>query len=213
VATQQDLQDELKQRDRRIAELKEEIDELRETNQKLRVNSQEWQEQFERWKEAFEMQLNDNGMWTWRSDTVNGHQWLDKYNDLVRDWNKLVREYNALVSDKLEDGTLRDAGRPIAATAEQRHMVYESHAEGCSLREIADDAGVGLQTVRTLLGKIDGTDRTSRRLSKYRKAEIDRKQVAAWKSRKRMRDALPKLLHEQSKRTDELIKEAKGLGR
>ena len=37
-------------------------------------------------------------------------------------------------------------------------------------------------TVRTLLGKIDGTDRTSRRLSKYRKAEMDRNKLAAWKA-------------------------------
>jgi hypothetical protein len=38
-----------------------------------------------------------------------------------------------------------------------------------------------------LLGKIDGTDRTSRRQSKYRKAEIDRNKLAAWKARKRTR--------------------------
>jgi hypothetical protein len=38
------------------------------------------------------------------------------------------------------------------------------HEEGVSLREIAADVGLGMQTVRTLVGKIDGTDRTSRYL-------------------------------------------------
>ncbi len=213
MATKQELEDELKQRDRRIAELRNELDELRERNQTLRTNAQEWREQFESWKEAFGMVLTDDGMWSWEPLVDEHDKAIDNYNALLRDYNKLVRDYNGLVREKLEDGTLRDRGRPIAADEEQRRIVYESYEEGRSLRECADDAGVGLQTVRTLLGKIDGTDRTSRRTSKYRKIDIDRHRLAGQKARKRTRDALPKRLHEQDKKTVELLKEAKGLGR
>jgi transposase len=100
-----------------------------------------------------------------------------------------------------------DHGRPIAAKSSAASSL--PRYEGRSLRECAEDAGVGLQTVRTLLGKIDGTDRTSVRLSKIRKVEIDRKRITAQKSRKRTRDALPKRLHEHDKKTAELLKEAK----
>jgi hypothetical protein len=210
VATKQDLEDQLKQRDHRIAELKDEIDELRYLNEKLRTNQQVWREQFESWKEAFRMVMGDDGVWTWNSDDSGGQEWLDKYLIVARDYNSLIRDYENVVSDRFGNGTLRDPGRPIAATPEQREIIYQSHEEGRSLREIAEDADVGLQTVRTLLGKIDGTDRVSRRLFKYFEAHIDRKEVTAWKAHKRVRDALPKRLHEHSKQTEKLIKEVKG---
>jgi hypothetical protein len=44
-----------------------------------------------------------------------------KYNALVDEY---MREWNALERDKLEDGTLRDRGRPIGATEEQRAIVF-----------------------------------------------------------------------------------------
>lgn len=127
--------------------------------------------------------------------------------DLVKAYSKLARDYHTLVFDKLEDGTLRDRGREIAATKEQRSIVFAAHDEGRSQREIAEEAGVGRQTVRTLLGKIDGSDRTSKRLSKYPKIEIDRKRMNAWKARQRTRDALPKRLHQKAKKTAELLKD------
>jgi hypothetical protein len=205
--------DELKQRDRRITELKNEIEELRERNQTLRQNAREWQEQFEWWKEAFSMVLDDDGKWSWAPFVDEHDKAIDDDVGLLREWNKMVGEYNSLARVMFEEGTLRDRGRPLAATEEQRRIVFESHEEGRSLRECADDAGVGLQTVRTLLGKVDGTDRTSRRLTKYRKKEMDRLRLASWKGRKRTRDALPKRLHEQSKKTGELLKQVESRGR
>jgi hypothetical protein len=94
---------------------------------------------------------------------------LDDYAELQRNWNRLVAEHNALadlVDERRLNGTLtkRERGRQIAATPEQRADVFRLHEEGVSLREIAADVGIGFQTVRTLIGKIDGTDRTSRKL-------------------------------------------------
>jgi FtsZ-binding cell division protein ZapB len=206
--TKEQLEDELKQRDRRIAELREEIDELRERNQTLREDAEEWQEQFEQWQEAFEMVPNDDGVMVWNADVAGGAEWQEKYVELLRDYNKLVSDYNLVVRICFDDGRLRDRGRSIAATEEQRRIVYESHDEGRSLRECAEDADVGLQTVRTLIGKIDGSDRTSRRLSKYPKLKVDRFRLAASKARQRTRDALPKALHEHNKKTTALLKEA-----
>ena len=110
-----------------------------------------------------------------------------KYIDLLREWNRFVPEYNAmvaLVDERRQAGTLvkRERGRPLAATAEQRQAVFTLREQGVSLRGIADEVGLNLQTVRTLIGKIDGTDRTSKRLQRI---ASDRATAARWRARKR----------------------------
>ncbi len=86
-----------------------------------------------------------------------------------------------------------------------------ANAEALALPLAFETSGcrVGLQTVRTLLGKIDGTDRTSQRLSKYRKIDIDRQWLNRHKARKRTRDALPKRMHEKVEKATALLKESK----
>ncbi|MCZ6770783.1 MAG: hypothetical protein O7G83_02195 [Proteobacteria bacterium] len=82
---------------------------------------------------------------------------------------------------------------------------------GNSLRAIAAQTGLGLRTVRTIAEKDAGTGRIGKRTNLLRKREIDRLRAAEHRSRKRIRDGLPKRITETRKRGEELIKAAKGL--
>jgi hypothetical protein len=66
---------------------------------------------------------------------------------------------------------------------------------GASLREIVCETSLGLQTVRTIIGKADGSDRTNRQRNELRKLELNRARINAWRARKRTRDALAQADH------------------
>jgi hypothetical protein len=67
-----------------------------------------------------------------------------------------------------------------------------------------------LQTVRTIVGKDNGNDRTSKR----EQQRIDtRREQLRWKSQKRAGDALPRQAQRVVEEGKALLKEAKGLGK
>jgi hypothetical protein len=74
------------------------------------------------------------------------------------------------------------------------------------LRAIVADTGLGLSTVRTVVGKAEGTDRTTKRTNELRKLELNRANMAAYRARKRTRDALPKQITELVNRGRDLVK-------
>ncbi len=196
--------EELEQRDRRIAELKAEIDEARAVISDLKDHLSDVGAMMEQWKEGFGMVLRDDGVWTWGQDffTDEVMHWYEKHTALLREWNKFVGLYNASV------GAGRNVGRPLAASEAQCEQVRMLHSAGMSLREIVEETSLGLATVRTIVGKGVGTDRTTRKhLEKIGMAE-DRARMRSWTTRKRTRDALPKRLHEIEKRGEALRKEA-----
>ncbi len=84
--------------------------------------------------------------------------------------------------------------------------------DGLSLRLIAAETNLGLRTVRTIVGKDAGTDRTSRREAEKRKRMLDRMRTADWRERKRSLDQLPRRIAATQRDGEELIKAAKGLG-
>ena len=85
---------------------------------------------------------------------------------------------------------------------------------GRSLRGIADDTSLGLDTVRTIVSKMDGNDRTTQKhRDRLERIEIDRQQIAQWKRQRRTGDALPKRVQTALERGRALAKEARGLGK
>jgi hypothetical protein len=84
--------------------------------------------------------------------------------------------------------------------------------KGMSIRAIMDETGLGMQTVRTIMGREERTDRTSRK----RLERIDGREAKAMAVRtnamKRSRDTLPKRIEEAQAKAAELLKEAKGFG-
>jgi hypothetical protein len=110
----------------------------------------------ERWIEAFEMELGDDGVWRWKAEFAEGDVWFRKYQELLRKWNKLVPEYNATINPQ-------PVGRPLAASEAQEVQVRRLRKSGASLRAIVDETGLGLQTVRTIVGRDALSDRTTMR--------------------------------------------------
>jgi hypothetical protein len=90
-------------------------------------------------------------------------------------------------------------------------QVLKLRKRGMSLRDIADETSLGLNTVRTIVGRTNGTDRTS--IKHLRRIDPDRAHMRAWTAKRQARDALPRRIHQLRENGDELLKEAKGLGR
>ena len=149
--TLDELQDELKRRDERIEELRQEIDEQRDLIQRMEESVADAENVIERWKEAFGMTQAESGGWTWEPFWNEYKALIDKFNDLVRQWNKYLPVINART---------QPVGRPLAASEAQQATVCKLHKAGKSLRWIADETSLGFNTVRTIVGKAEGTDRT-----------------------------------------------------
>ena len=195
-----ELEDELKRRDERIEELRQEIDEQRDLIQLMEENVDDAANVIDLWKEAFDMVESESG-WTWEPFWDEHKQLIDDYNDLVRQWNKYLPVIN---------GRTQPVGRPLAASAAQQATVRKLHKAGKSLRWIAEETSLGFNTVRTIVGKAEGTDRTSKR---HQERIDNRQQAIRWKRQQRTGDALPKQAQRVVEEGRALLKEAKGLGR
>jgi hypothetical protein len=88
-------------------------------------------------------------------------------------------------------------------------QVRKLRKSGMSLRGIADETSLPLHTIRTIVGKVNGTDRTT--IKHLERIDPDRARQVSWKARKRTRDALPRQINEALKTSAELLKAAKGL--
>lgn len=184
---------------RRIADLKRELDAAHDLIQRLTENIEDFSAMNEQWKEAFEMVMGDNGKWTWSKDFAMGSQWYDKYAALLKEWNQFVGIFNATVEH-------RNAGRPLEASEAQILEVRRLRKAGMSLRKIAEETSLALSTVRTIVGRDAGTDRTTKR---HLERIDDRAAMASWRSRQRTRKALPARITAFEDDAAALLKEVK----
>jgi DNA repair exonuclease SbcCD ATPase subunit len=120
-ATVGELQDELKRRNERIEELRQEIDEQRELIQRLSEHAEDYSQIIESWCEAFDMEMSDDGKWTWQPWVESYNKLVDNYSGLARNWNK----YLPLINREP-----RNVGRPIAASEAQIREVLARHRAG-----------------------------------------------------------------------------------
>jgi Helix-turn-helix domain of resolvase len=147
-----ELEDSVKQKDKRIAELRDELDEERERCQRMREHIEDRGAIIEGWAEAFELELQDDGNYSMGPFWDRYNKYIDEYNDLLRTWNRFA------VST-----WRRNVGRPLAASDAQCAQVLKLHKAGHSLRAIVDETSLGFQTVRTIVAKQIGADRTTKR--------------------------------------------------
>jgi hypothetical protein len=73
-----------------------------------------------------------------------------------------------------------------------------------------DETRLGLRTAPTIVDGKAGRDRTT--MKHLERITPDRREVLEWRSRKRVRDGLPKRINETLKAGKALVKAAKGLG-
>jgi hypothetical protein len=148
------------------------------------------------------MEQNDKGEWVFKASFVEGDEWFSKYRAMVQDWNRFVPEYNAVVRP-------RNVGRPLAASEAQCDQVRRLRKVGTSLRDIADETSLSLQTVRTIVDQAAGVDRTT--LKHLARINPDRARERQWRAKSQSRKALPKQIAAWEKTVAELRKEVKGL--
>jgi DNA repair exonuclease SbcCD ATPase subunit len=196
-----ELQDEIKRRDERIEELRQEIDELRDLVRRMEEHVEDADAVIERWKESFDMEQTASGNWTWKPFWEEHDKTIDAHNDLVRKWNKYLPVIN---------GRTQPVGRPLGASEAQVRAVLKLHKAGRSLRWIAEELTLSFNTVRTIVAKKNGIDRTSR---KHLERIDNRREVLRWMRQKRTGDALPRQAQRVVEEGRELLKEAKGPGK
>jgi hypothetical protein len=195
------LKDEIKHRDRRIEELRREIDEDRDLIKRMREHAEHYVNCLESWKEAYGLGQTENGGWS-------NAPFLKEHDDLVAKYNELVREWNKYLP--LINGRRQNVGRPLAASETQQATVLKLRKAGRSLRGIVEDTSLGFNTVRTIISKKNGTDRTT---EKHR-GRIDASgYLIDFKRRKRAGEHLPKRAQTVVEEGRALITEAKGLGK
>ena len=156
------------------------------------------------------MVLNDKGQWDWsqtsKDERAEHITHLDQLFALRLRWNKVVAEYNAIVTPKR-----RNLGRLLNASRTQQADVLAKRKAGQSLRDIAEDTSLTLQTVRTIIDKADGIDRaTLARLERIAPDKLAKLKEARIRRLLRARDALPDKINESVERTGELLQRAKG---
>ena len=198
-----ELEDALKDKERRIEELKAERDKQATLITELREQLEECSDQIDRWIEAFDMVPDDDGTWRWQEGMIQDREkWFNKFQELRSKWNKFVGEYNATVAP-------RNMGRPLQASKAQSQQVLKRRHAGDSIRSIAENMQLSVRTVRTILDKKDGVDRAT--LARLQRVAPDR--LAEARTRRSIKEiaALPKRVNENLKRNAELIKAAKGL--
>jgi hypothetical protein len=149
----------------------------------------------ESWKETFGMVMTDDGKCTWEP-------FWDEHNKLIDDYNKMVRDWNRHVVPP------RNVGRPLAASDAQVVQVRKLRKAGKSLRWIMEETSLGFQTVRTIVGQVDGTDRTRQR--HMGRVDPDRLRQARWKRQRRTGDALPRRVQRVIEVGRALAKESRG---
>jgi hypothetical protein len=98
-------------------------------------------------------------------------------------------------------------GRPLDASDAQVAHVLKLRKAKTSLRAIAEETNLSLQTVRTIVGRDQRTDRTS--LRRLVRVDPDRAAETTARARKRTRAALPRRINELLKQGDGLRKEAR----
>jgi Helix-turn-helix domain of resolvase len=130
-------------------------------------------------------------------------------------FNKLLDENQRLASENYKlwfQIIPGDIGRPLAASEAQCKQVLKLRKEGTPLRLIVDETGLGLQTVRTIIGRETRSDRTSvKRKRKHMPEPPDKSAMASHKANKRTFEALPRQVAKHPEAGAELIKAAKGL--
>ncbi len=169
-------EDELKERDRRIANLKDELDEARDLVQRQDEQIQQIEALLENWREGFNMSLGDDGLRHFNQFVQDANDDHDRYVALVRKWNQHVALFNDTVRR-------RNVGRPLAASEAQIKTVRQLRRRGVSLRDITEETSLGLRTVRTIINKQDSTDRT--RIKHLERIDPERARERIWQGRRR----------------------------
>jgi hypothetical protein len=200
-----ELEDALKEAERKLAAMKTERDEAIALVDRADEVADDANAVLENWKHAFEMELNENGLWITPLGAVHDRylEALTNCSTMAKKWNRFVPRYNAAILQ-------RPIGRPLEASEAQQKQVFKHHHDGMSLRAIAAEMSLSLRTVRTIIAKEGHVDRAT--IKRLEKVDPMNAALLAAKARKRSRDALPKKIKAVEGDVAGIKKAVKGLG-
>src|SRR5260370_16729024 len=92
-----ELEDALKEKERRLQELKADLDKANNLVERMREHVLDSSDLIDSWIEAFGMELDESGTWTYANWVSVGEMWHDEYVAVVQKWNRFVPEYNPTV--------------------------------------------------------------------------------------------------------------------
>jgi hypothetical protein len=194
---------EIKSRDRRMDELRREINDQNALITELREEMEDLRDTLARFRDTFDLVPGVE------PDTVTNGPMVDRLNEAQAETYRLAGKYNDLLRFTRTRVWPQPMGRPLAASKAQRQRILAHHEAGRSIRWIAEEMNLGVRTVRTVIDKKDGVDRTTldrwQRISPDMRQERDRRRRE--KDVRAMRQRIPSLLESSA----ELIKQAKGL--
>jgi cell fate (sporulation/competence/biofilm development) regulator YmcA (YheA/YmcA/DUF963 family) len=198
-----ELEGALKDAKRRSDDLRKEINDQNALITDLRESVEDLRETVQSFKDAFDLARGTE------PGTVSNGPLVDRFNEAVKDYNQLLDRFNSLVRFCRARVWPQPMGRPLGASKDQRQRILAHRKAGKSLRWIAEEMNLGLQTVRTVIDKKDGVDRTT--LDRWQRIAPDMRQRRDRLRREKdvgvLRKRIPRLLEESA----ELIKRAKGL--
>jgi hypothetical protein len=150
---------------REIRHLDQEHDGLRDRLTQMAEHVEDAGNVIERWRETFGMEMAEGGGWTWAPFWKEWDRSINEHDKLVRDYNALVRLWNSYfaVINGASEKQRKPVGRPLAAEEGEIARVQKLHKEGRSLRGIAEDTELSFSTVRSIVDKIEGTDRGTKK--------------------------------------------------
>ena len=147
------------------------------------------------------MQLGDDGKWCWHANLADRYDaLLERYRVLVKHWNKMLAVWAP-----------QDVGRPLGASEAQCAAVLKLRKEGTPYRLIMDETGLSLETVRTIIGREQRTDRTTKK--RLQRLGVDKTElILSQGAQADVKNALPQRIDEALTESAELIAESKGMG-
>jgi hypothetical protein len=195
-----DLEHELKIKDKRIAELKNELDNANDLVRRFEELARDRDAYLENFITTFGLELNDSGEWENGECIRDQKRTVGAYRDLVIRYNKLVSIWNRSTASS------RPVGRPLAASDAQQAQIIKHRKDGKSERWIAEEMTLSRRTVTTVINRHSTKDRTT---AQHRRKLAIEPSVKDW--RVAARDRLPKEATKLFRKSGELLKEAKGL--
>jgi hypothetical protein len=198
-----ELEDALKEAKRRNDDLRREINDQNTLITELREETEDLRDTLARFKDTFDLAPDTE------PGTVTNAPLIDRLDEAQAKYHALIERHNRLVRFVRARVLPMPMGRPLAASGEQRQRILAHHKAGRSLRWIAEEMNLGLQTVRTVIDKKDRVDRTT--LDRWERIAPDMRTERDRRRRRRDVDGLRKGIPSLLERSAELIKRAKGL--
>jgi hypothetical protein len=171
----------------RVKQLVDELGEMRKLVTAMWEHIEKADEQIERSNEIirrriedFEMMLADKGG-EWRDGLIG------RYNDLANDYNRLVKKWNRHVVSLKGSPTI---GRPLQASEAQQAQAWKLRKAGGTLRDIARETNLSIQSIRTIISRQKGASRPNNKRSELRKTKLSCQRPVSWRPGERTRDAL-----------------------